>query len=66
MPRRKEDKVRVQFRMRSHRKNEWDKRLINAGFSYESKGKIYPLYGEFLEELLLGDPKSKAMEVIFQ
>jgi hypothetical protein len=32
--------------------------LINGGFFFRQKENIYPMYGEFLEALLDGDPRA--------
>ncbi|MEY3302867.1 MAG: hypothetical protein RLZZ139_1240 [Cyanobacteriota bacterium] len=64
MPRYNEDRTRIQCRMRTEKKAELDKRLIDAGFCYKSKDSIYPMYAEFLEALIDGD--SRAFKIIFE
>ena len=64
MPRHSEDRTRIQCRMRTEKKAELDKRLIEAGFCYKSKDSIYPTYAEFLEALIDGD--SRALSVILK
>ena len=58
MSRPNEDKARVQCRLSKGRKAAWDELLIEAGFSFRNKENIYPMYGEFLEALLDGDPRA--------
>ena len=49
--------------MQTSKKQELDKRLLAAGYSYKHDESIYPTYGEFLEGLIDGD--KKALEIIF-
>ena len=58
MSRPNEDKARVQCRLSKGRKAAWDELLIEAGFSFRQKENTYPMYGEFLEALLDGDPRA--------
>lgn len=58
MPRPSEDKVRVQCRLPRDKKAAWDELLIEGGFSFRHKEDIYPMYAEFLEALLDGDPRA--------
>ena len=58
MSRPNEDKVRIQCRLPKEKKAAWDKLLIDGGFFCKHKQDIYPMYGEFLEALLDGDPRA--------
>ena len=58
MSRPNEDKARIQCRLPRDKKAAWDELLIEAGFSFRHKENIYPMYGEFLEALLDGDPRA--------
>ena len=58
MSRPNEDKVRIQCRLPKEKKADWDKLLIDNGFFCKHKQNIYPMYGEFLEALLDGDPRA--------
>ena len=58
MSRPNEDKVRIQCRLPKEKKAAWDKLLIDNGFFCKHKQNIYPMYGEFLEALLDGDPRA--------
>jgi hypothetical protein len=58
MPRPNEDKVRIQCRLPKQKKAAWDKLLIDNGFFCKHKQNTYPMYGEFLEALLDGDPRA--------
>jgi hypothetical protein len=64
MSRPNEDKVRIQCRLLKDKKALWDKLLIDGGFFFRQKENIYPMYGEFLEALLDGDPR--ALSVILK
>jgi hypothetical protein len=64
MARPKEDKSRIQCKMRSQKKQELDDLLIGAGFCYRHKDSLYPLYGEFLEGLVDNNPK--ACDIFFR
>lgn len=58
MSRPSEDRIKIQCRLPRDKKAGWDKLLIEAGFSFRHKENIYPMYGEFLEALLDGDPRA--------
>jgi hypothetical protein len=58
MPRPNEDKARIQCRLPKGKKADLDKVLIEAGFFFRHKKNTYPMYGEFLEALLDGDPRA--------
>jgi hypothetical protein len=58
MSRPSEDRVKIQCRLPRDKKAHWDKLLINGGFFFRHKENIYPMYGEFLEALLDGDPRA--------
>ena len=61
MPRPNEDKVRIQCRLPKQKKADLDKVLIEAGFFFRHKKNTYPMYGEFLEALLDGDPRASSV-----
>ena len=61
MPRPNEDKARIQCRLPKDKKADLDKVLIEAGFFFRHKENIYPMYGEFLEALLDGDPRASSV-----
>ena len=61
MPRPSEDKVRIQCKLPRDKKAAWDKLLIESGFSFRHKEDIYPMYAEFLEALLDGDPRASSV-----
>ena len=61
MPRPNEDKARIQCRLPKGKKADWDKVLIEAGFFFRHKKNTYPMYGEFLEALLDGDPRASSV-----
>ena len=58
MPRPSEDRVKIQCRLPRDKKAHWDELLIDGGFFFRQKAAIYPMYGEFLEALLDGDPRA--------
>jgi hypothetical protein len=58
MPRPNEEKARIQCRLPKGKKANLDKVLIEAGFFFRHKKNTYPMYGEFLEALLDGDPRA--------
>ena len=58
MSRLSEDRVKIQCRLPRDKKAHWDELLINGGFFFRYKAAIYPMYGEFLEALLDGDPRA--------
>jgi hypothetical protein len=64
MSRPSEDRVKIQCRLPRDKKAAWDKLLIDGGFFFRQKENIYPMYGEFLEALLDGDPR--ALSVILK
>jgi hypothetical protein len=61
MPRPNENKVRIQCRLPKEKKADWDKLLIDNGFFFRHKKNTYPMYGEFLEALLDGDPRASSV-----
>ena len=61
MSRPNEDKARVQCRLPKDKKAAWDELLIEAGFFFRHKENTYPMYGEFLEALLDGDPRASSV-----
>lgn len=61
MSRPNEDKARIQCRLPRDKKAAWDELLIESGFSFRHKEDIYPMYGEFLEALLDGDPRASSV-----
>ena len=61
MSRPNEDKARIQCRVSKESKAAWDELLIESGFSFQHKENIYPMYGEFLEALLDGDPRASSV-----
>ena len=58
MSRPSENRFRIQCRLPRDKKAAWDKLLIDGGFFFRQKENIYPMYGEFLEALLDGDPRA--------
>jgi hypothetical protein len=58
MSRPSEDRVKIQCRLPRDKKARWDELLIDGGFFFRQKENIYPMYGEFLEALLDGDPRA--------
>jgi hypothetical protein len=61
MPRPNEEKARIQCRLPKGKKANLDKVLIEAGFFFRHKENTYPMYGEFLEALLDGDPRASSV-----
>jgi hypothetical protein len=61
MSRPNEDKARIQCRLPKGKKADLDKVLIEAGFFFRHKKNTYPMYGEFLEALLDGDPRASSV-----